>query len=119
MARPTLPASIFPGLLLAMSLALMGAPAAAAGGSGELKIGITQFPATLHPNIDSMLAKNYIRAMTARPLTVYDQEWQLICMLCTELPTIENGLAKREPLADGGEGIAVTYTLQPLSLIHI
>ena len=113
MARPTLPASILPGLLLALSLALTGAPAAAAGGSGELKIGITQFPSTLHPNIDSMLAKNYIRAMTARPLTVYDQEWQLICMLCTELPTIENGLAKREPLADGGEGIAVTYSLQP------
>ena len=113
MARPTLPPSLLPGLLLALSLALTGAPATAAGGSGELKIGITQFPSTLHPNIDSMLAKNYIRAMTARPLTVFDQEWQLICMLCTELPTIENGLAKREPLADGGEGIAVTYSLQP------
>ncbi len=113
MARPTLPASILPALLLALSPVLTGAPAAAAGGSGELKIGITQFPSTLHPSIDSMLAKSYVRAMTARPLTVYDQEWQLICMLCTELPTIENGLAKKEPLAGGGEGIAMTYSLQP------
>ena len=59
-------------------------------------IGITQFPSTLHPNIDSMAAKSYVLAMAQRPFTTYDPEWQLICMLCTELPTIENGLAKIE-----------------------
>ncbi|MDJ0943076.1 MAG: peptide ABC transporter substrate-binding protein [Kiloniellales bacterium] len=113
MARSKFPGSAFLGALLVVATALAGAPAAKAGGGGELKIGLTQFPSTLHPNIDSMLAKTYVLAMTARPITVYDQEWQLICMLCTELPTIENGLAKKEPLADGGEGIALTYTLQP------
>ena len=80
---------VLPGLLLALAAVLAGAPSAkAAGGSGELKIGLTQFPSTLHPNIDAMLAKNYVLAMTARPITVFDQEWQLICMLCTELPTL-------------------------------
>ena len=111
--RPAVPRLALLGLALGLAAALAGPPTARAGGSGELKIGLTQFPSTLHPNIDSMLAKNYVLAMTARPITVYDQEWQLICMLCTELPTLENGLAKKEPLPDGGEGMALTYTLQP------
>ena len=85
----------------------------AAGGSGDLRIGITQFPSTFHPNIDSMLAKSYIIAMTRRPLTVYDHDWELACLVCTELPTIDNGLAVPEELADGGQGIAVTYTIHP------
>ena len=92
--------------------ALLAAPSSVLA-AGDLKIGITQFPSTLNPNIESMVAKSYLQAMTARPITAFDQEWQLVCLLCTELPTIENGLAKKEELADGGEGIAVTYTLQP------
>ena len=83
------------------------------GSAAELRIGITQFPSTLNPLIDSMLAKSYVLAMTRRPLTAYDQDWQLICMLCTELPTLENGLAVPEALADGEQGIAVTYQIHP------
>ncbi len=98
----------------ALALALgLAAGAAAAAGAGELKIGITQFPSTLNPNIDSMLAKSYVLAMTRRPITAYDQDWALICMLCTELPTIENGQAVPEQTPEGGRGIAVTYRLQP------
>ena len=97
-------------LVLALGLA---AGAMAAAGAGELKIGITQFPSTLNPNIDSMLAKSYVLAMTRRPITVYDQDWALVCMLCTELPTIENGQAVPEETPEGGRGIAVTYRLQP------
>ncbi len=78
----------------------------------KLVIGITQFPSTFHPNIDAMAAKSYIHAMVARPFTTYDKDWNLVCMLCTELPTIENGLAKPELTADGKQGIAVTYTIQ-------
>src|SRR5690606_35772617 len=74
---------------------------------------ITQFPSTFHPNIDAMLAKSYVLGMVRRPFTVYDADWQLVCMLCTELPTIENGLAVPEELPDGGKGIAVTYTIRP------
>ena len=30
----------------------------------------------------------------ARPLTAYDADWKLVCLVCTELPTIENGKAR-------------------------
>ncbi len=79
----------------------------------ELRIGISQFPSNFHPQIDSMLAKSYTIAMGTRPLTGYDADWKLRCILCVELPTLENGLAEREPLESGGEGMAVTYSIKP------
>lgn len=88
------------------------APRAAAA-KDDLTIGFTQYPATLHPSIESMLAKTYVLDMTRRPFTAYDKDWQLICMLCVTLPTIENGMAVPEDLPDGKKGIAVTYTIQP------
>ncbi len=101
-------------LLFSVALGLTQAPAAQApGGSGTLTIGVTQFPSTLHPNIDSMLAKNYVQAMTLRPLTHYDQDWEVICFLCTEVPSLEAGTAELETTPDGDEGIAVTYSLHP------
>ena len=93
--------------------ALFGIILAAQGRAAELKIGITQFPSTLNPHIDSMLAKSYVLAMTQRPVTTYDQQWNLICLLCVELPTLENGGAKLETQADGRPGIAVTYRINP------
>ena len=101
--------------LLLLGLAAAGAllPPAAAKPRDTLVIGITQFPSTFHPNIDSMLAKTYVLAMTRRPFTAYDKDWALVCMLCTRLPTIENGLAVPEQTADGKPGIAVTYTIRP------
>ena len=78
-----------------------------------LTIGITQFPSSFHPNIDNMLAKAYIQALTRRPLTVYNDKWKLQCMLCIKLPTLENGLAKKEIAPNGRKGVAVTYTLHP------
>ena len=101
-------------LLAVMLLTLVaGLPGAARAAKDELVIGITQFPSTLHPNIDSMAAKSYILGMAQRPFTAYDADWQLICMLCTELPTIENGLAVIEKQDDGSDGIALTYTIRP------
>ncbi len=97
--------------LCALGLGLAGGAPAAHG--AELRIGMTQFPSTLNPLIDSMLAKSYVLAMTQRPFTTYDQDWKLTCMLCVELPTLENGLAKTETLANGKDGIAVTYRIQP------
>ncbi|OAN46748.1 peptide ABC transporter [Paramagnetospirillum marisnigri] len=78
----------------------------------ELVIGITQFPATFHPSIESMLAKTYVLAFAHRPVTAYDPNWQLACLLCETLPTLENGLARQETLPDGKKGMAVTYTLK-------
>ncbi len=79
----------------------------------ELAIGITQFPATLHPSIDAMVAKVYVLGMVRRPLTTYDAHWQLVCMLCVTLPSIENGLAQPLDLPGGRRGIRLTYTLRP------
>ncbi|RDD63933.1 peptide ABC transporter substrate-binding protein [Ferruginivarius sediminum] len=109
-----------PRLLATLAAALfcaLATPASAergtAGGAGTLTIGITQFPATFHPTIDAMLAKSYMLALGRRPITAYDPDWRQICMLCSKLPTIENGLAEKEELPDGSEGIAVTYSLHP------
>jgi len=79
----------------------------------RLIIGLTQYPSTLNPNIDSMLAKTYLLGLTQRPFTVYDADWKLVCLLCTELPTFENGGAVKERTPDGKEGVAVTYRIQP------
>ena len=100
-------------LLLGLAVGAAPAPATAAAGKDELVIGITQFPSTFHPNIDAMMAKTYVLAMTRRPFTAYDKDWRLVCMLCTELPTIENGGAVPERAANGKRGIAVTYTIRP------
>lgn len=100
-------------LRLACILLTAALPVQAAEPKDHLVIGITQFPSTFHPNIDAMLAKTYILAMTRRPFTVYDADWKNICLLCTKLPTMENGLAKREVTPDGKNGVAVTYSIHP------
>jgi peptide/nickel transport system substrate-binding protein len=79
----------------------------------RLVIGMSQYPSTFHPGIDSMMAKTYVHGFTRRPLTVYDQSWTKICMLCTELPSYENGRVKVEQRPDGTQGLAVTYTIHP------
>jgi peptide/nickel transport system substrate-binding protein len=81
-------------LLVILFLALaLGLPGSARAAKDELVIGITQFPSTFNPNIDAMAAKSYILGMARRPFTAYDAKWQLVCMLCSELPTLENGKA--------------------------
>jgi len=101
-------------LALAIALVLAAlAPARAAPAQDELVIGITQFPSTLHPYINAMLAKSYVLNAVLRPLTAYDQDWTLVCLLCEELPTIENGGAVPETLADGSTGVAVTFRIHP------
>jgi peptide/nickel transport system substrate-binding protein len=92
--------------------ALTAAPALAA--KDELVIGLgSTLPSTFNPIINPEGVKTYILAMARRPLTTYDKDWKLICMLCTELPTLENGKAKLEDQPDGKHGIAMTYTIQP------
>lgn len=101
-----------PAAALAFLLALSGAGATAAERE-RLTVGLGQFPANLHPNIESMAAKNYVLGLTQRPFTTYDASWRLVCLLCTELPTFENGKAVREPRPDGTTGVALTFTIQP------
>ncbi len=89
------------------------AAAASAAAKDELVIGLTQFPANWHPSIEAMAAKNYILSMARRPFTAYDADWQLTCLLCTELPSLEAGTAAYETRPDGKPGIKVTYTIHP------
>ena len=98
--------------LLAVLALVLVLPGAARAAKDELVIGITQYPSNFHPNIDSMAAKSYVLAMAHRPFTTYDENWNLICMLCTELPTLENGRAVIEKQDDGSDGIALTYTIR-------
>ncbi len=96
-------------LLLLFSMTMAGARAEE---KRTLMIGVTQFPSTFHPVIDSMLAKSYVLGMVLRPVTSYDHDWQLACMVCEELPTLQNGGAVREQTPDGKEGVAVTYRIR-------
>lgn len=74
-------------------------------------IGISQYPYTLHPSIDSMMAKTYILGMVQRPITAFNADWEVECMLCTELPSYENGMVVEETRADGTTGLAVTFDI--------
>lgn len=83
----------------------------------QLVIGITQYPSTLHPAIDAMLAKSYVLALATRPFVVFDKDWLPVCMICEELPTFDNGGAERtvvpKDVGDGsGTGVAVTYRIR-------
>ncbi len=90
--------------------ALLHAPAWA---KDDLVIGVAQFPSSLHPDIDAEVIKSYVNDFAIRPITAFDKDWKNSCLLCTELPTIENGLAKFETTPDGGKGMAVTIKLKP------
>jgi len=87
--------------LLLFFFLLLAAPAYA---KDELVLAMTQAPGTMNPLISSMLAKSLISNMTARPFTVYDPDWKLVCLLCTEIPTLKNGKARIVDLPDDGKG---------------
>jgi peptide/nickel transport system substrate-binding protein len=100
-------------LAATFTVALAAALPASAQQRDTLTIGMSQFPATLHPLIESMAAKAYVNYMSARPITSFDKEWKLVCMVCTELPTIENGRAKVVDIPGGKKGVELTVTLHP------
>lgn len=94
---------------LAAALLLAG-PAQA---KDDLVIGISQFPSSMHPYFDPELVKGYIEAFTTRPVTAFDKDWKNTCLLCSEMPSLENGLLKVEDRPGGGKGMAVTVKLLP------
>jgi peptide/nickel transport system substrate-binding protein len=79
----------------------------------DLTIGIAEFPASLHPSIDALLIKNYVLGFGIRTITTYDRDGRLICLLCSEVPTLQNGLAKVIDTPGGGHGMDVTIKLKP------
>src|SRR4051794_38853436 len=94
----------------ALTVTLESGPAAA---KDDLVIGAIQFPGTFHPSIDAMATKNYILEMAQRPFTTFDQDWKLICMLCTELPSLEKETAVEVTRPDGTKAIDATFKIQP------
>ncbi len=98
---------------LAAFLAALGSAAPARAKGDDLVIGIAQFPSSLHPSIDPEVIKTYVTFFGLREITAFDAGWKNTCLLCTELPTLENGLAKYEDGPDGTRGMAVTLTLKP------
>ena len=96
----------FCAIFLAAFVVFGGGLPARAAAHEELSIGIVQFPVTLNPNIDAMAAKSYVLGHDHRPFTVFDADWKLVCMLCTELPSFENGRAVQIDLPDGKTGVA-------------
>ena len=88
-----------------LGLSVLAQPALA---KDELVIGVAQFPSSLNPYYDSLTIKSYVLGFGIRPVTAFDKDWKLSCLLCAELPTLENGLAKVD-----GKGMAVTLKLKP------
>jgi peptide/nickel transport system substrate-binding protein len=87
--------------------------ACAQGQHDALTIGIAQFPSSLHPDIDPEVVRAYAMGFVIRPITAFDATWKNTCLLCTDVPTLENGLARREDRPDGKAGLAVTIKLKP------
>jgi peptide/nickel transport system substrate-binding protein len=79
----------------------------------DLTIGVASFPSTLHPAVDPELVKFYVLGFTDRPVTAFDATGHLVCLLCTEIPTIANGGVQLEDLPGGGHGMAVTFHFRP------
>ncbi len=78
-----------------------------------LTIGIAQFPSSLQPDIDAEVVRSYALGFVIRQITAFGPDWKNSCLLCAELPTLDNGLVKFEDRADGKRGMAVTLKLKP------
>ena len=96
---------------IALALSALATPGYA---KDELVLAMTQSPGTWNPLISSMLAKSLISNMTSRPLTAYDAASKLVCMVCTVLPTIENGKARVIDLPDGKKGMEVDVEMRDM-----
>lgn len=104
---------LLPLVLATALLALPAAPPAAAQPRETLRIGMVQFPPDMHPNITNTSIKDYILATSRRAMTGFTDTGRVICLLCTEVPTLANGRAKVVQRGDGTQGMEVLFTLKP------
>lgn len=94
-------------------MVLLGLCGAARAQTHEtLTVGMSGFPSDMHPFISNLLVRNYLLAISRRSVTRYDAQGQVICQLCTEVPSVANGRAKTVDLPDGTKGMEVTFTLR-------
>jgi peptide/nickel transport system substrate-binding protein len=96
-------------LIIALAFCVLTLAARAAEPPHDrLTIGVSQFPTGMNANLAGQDALSYAVGFALRPVTVHGHDGQVVCLLCTEVPSLENGLAKRE-----GNGLAVTIKLKP------
>ncbi len=77
-----------------------------------LTIGLASFPASIHPLVSSSGDRSYVLASIRRSVTRYDANGRVMCQLCAELPSVENGGVTLFDQADGTKGMDVTFTLR-------
>ncbi|AYM13762.1 MULTISPECIES: peptide ABC transporter substrate-binding protein [Agrobacterium] len=74
------------------ALAMAGSAAHAERGSdGELKILFWQAVSTLNPYLSAGTKEVYSSSMVIEPLARYDEKGELVPMLVSEIPTVDNG----------------------------
>ena len=78
-----------------------------------LTIGVAQFPANMHPYIGSQTVQQYVVGIGLHRLTALDSAGRVACLLCTAVPTLENGGARIVTQPGGQQGLDVTFTLKP------
>jgi peptide/nickel transport system substrate-binding protein len=93
-------------IVLLLACGALRASPAAARADLSLTIGLSQFPTELHPFAISSGAKNTVLGAVRRGLFAYDPHGDLVCRLCTELPSLANGRVRIEP--DGSESVTIT-----------
>lgn len=85
----------------------------------ELVLGMSTAPGSLNPITSAMMATSFINGMRLRFVTAYDANWQRVCLLCTELPTFENGRARIVDLppdekGNPRKGVETDFELKPM-----
>ncbi|MCJ8520919.1 peptide/nickel transport system substrate-binding protein [Pseudorhizobium tarimense] len=101
---------LFTAFALAATILGASAPMAQPDKS-QLVVGQLQFLTNFHPLIQVNNTKRLQVNYGLMPLTAFNPDGENICVLCKELPSIENGAAKFVDNADGTKGMAVTFTL--------
>jgi peptide/nickel transport system substrate-binding protein len=97
-------------ILLAGSAAALAIGATAAhaerGSDGELKILFWQAVSTMNPYLSGGTKEIYASSMVIEPLARYDEKGELVPMLVTEIPTVDNGGVAQDLLS-------MTWKLKP------
>ncbi|MGV1941345.1 peptide ABC transporter substrate-binding protein [Agrobacterium sp. 22-211-1] len=82
------------------AMALAGSAAHAERGSdGELKILFWQAVSTLNPYLSAGTKEVYSSSMVIEPLARYDEKGELVPMLVSEIPTVDNGGVAKDLLS--------------------
>ena len=85
---------------------------ASAAPKDTLTMGMVQFPPDMHPYITVTSIKDMVLNAMRRPMTGFTEKGEVICVSCTDLPTLQNGRAKLIKRPDGTDGMEVFFTLK-------